>query len=63
MKTWNVITGVVQLIEAETVEEAILMAAERTQAAVDTFGDVYDLDHAFDTSMYKVAFESEETMA
>lgn len=53
MKTWNVLTGVVQLIDAETAEEAHRLADQRVQAAVDAFGDVYDL------GVEELVFESE----
>jgi hypothetical protein len=65
MKTWNVLTGVVQLVDADTAEEAQRKAQDQTQVAVDKFGDVYDLTDLFTDNPgvvceeYQMAFESD----
>jgi hypothetical protein len=56
MKTWNVLTGVVQLVQAETAEEAERAAWARVSNAVDSFGDVFDLAG---TGVSNLVFESE----
>jgi hypothetical protein len=58
MTTWNVLTGVVQLIDAATAEDALRIGAGRTQQAVNEFGDFFDLtDVGFQRD--KLVFESE----
>ena len=58
MKTWNVVTGVVQLIDAETAEEARRMADLQVYAAVREFADIFDLDDVY-AQLGGVVFESE----
>lgn len=55
MKTWNVLTGVVQLVDAETAKEAERIAWTRVSDAVHKFGEVYDLA---DSGLSNLAFES-----
>lgn len=55
MKTWNVLTGVVQIVTAATADEARRIAEDRVSSAVNEFGAVYDIDY----QPNGVVFESE----
>lgn len=59
LKTWNVLTGVVQLVEAATAAEARQIAEDRVSAAVDGFGEVYDIDLGEFDHGYELVFLSE----